>query len=214
MQMRGEPQRHGERKVPLLKDERLRTDGGENDEQKSDTEEETTGEEESTAEGGGGEEASSEEEESNEEAKDGDEEESAEDEESTEGEEAEEAEEGEEGEGDEGTTVLYLDLEGLFLNLLGLEVDLNEIELDISAVPRPGALLGNLLSGVAGLVDKNPLDSLRGALPDFNFPSISDFLPDESDISEMGYRVVNEFLDMLLDTLGEDESTDEEVSES
>ncbi|WP_227353080.1 hypothetical protein [Haladaptatus salinisoli] len=209
--MRGEPQRHGERKVPLLKDERLRTDGGENDEQESDTEEETNGEEESTAEGGGGEEASSEEEESNEEAEGSDEEESAEDEESAEG---EEAEEGEEGEDDEGTTVLYLDLEGLFLNLLGLEVDLNEIELDISAVPRPGALLGNLLSGVAGLVDKNPLDSLRGVLPDFDLPSISDFMPDESDISEMGYRVVNEFLDMLLDTLGEDESTDEEVSES
>lgn len=52
------------------------------------------------------------------------------------------------------TNVLYLDLEGLFLNLLGLEVDLDEVELEVEAVTGQGNLLGNLLSAVAGLLDK------------------------------------------------------------
>ncbi|MCH7660792.1 MAG: carboxypeptidase regulatory-like domain-containing protein, partial [Euryarchaeota archaeon] len=58
-----------------------------------------------------------------------------------------------------GSTVLYLDLEGLFLDLLGLEVDLHEVVLDIRAITGEGNLLGNLLSAVAGL-----LDSLSGVL--------------------------------------------------
>ncbi|MUV57787.1 hypothetical protein [Halogeometricum sp. CBA1124] len=65
---------------------------------------------------------------------------------------AEAEDESEDYEEDEGTTVLFLDLEGLFLDLLGLEVDLDEVVLDVSAVSGPGNLLGNLLDAVSGLL--------------------------------------------------------------
>ncbi|WP_049969239.1 hypothetical protein [Haladaptatus cibarius] len=126
---------------------------------------------------------------------------------------------------EERTTVLYLDLEGLFLNLLGLEIDLNEVELDISAMSRPGGLLGNLLSGVAGLLDKGPLSRLSDAvsgfelpsMPEFELPSVSDVLPGNGEnggLSNVIYGMINELLDMLLEALGEDESADEEASNS
>ncbi|MGH3507895.1 MAG: hypothetical protein ACRDO2_11895 [Nocardioidaceae bacterium] len=49
--------------------------------------------------------------------------------------------------------ILDLVLGPLDLNLLGLKVHLNRIVLHIEADPGPGALLGNLLCAVAGLLD-------------------------------------------------------------
>jgi len=49
--------------------------------------------------------------------------------------------------------VLNLVLGPLNLNLLGLVVTLNQVNLNIIAVPGAGALLGNLLCAVAGLLD-------------------------------------------------------------
>ena len=51
--------------------------------------------------------------------------------------------------------ILHLDLGPLSLDLLGLQVDLSRIVLDITAQAGAGNLLGNLLCGVAGLLD-NP----------------------------------------------------------
>jgi hypothetical protein len=50
--------------------------------------------------------------------------------------------------------ILHLELGPLDLNLLGLVVHLNQIVLDIDAQSGPGNLLGNLLCGVAGLLDQ------------------------------------------------------------
>jgi len=55
-------------------------------------------------------------------------------------------------------SVLTLVLGPLHLDLLGLVVDLNQVNLLINAVPGAGALLGNLLCGVLGLL--NPLGAL------------------------------------------------------
>lgn len=49
--------------------------------------------------------------------------------------------------------ILFLDLAPLHLDLLGLELDLAEVVLDLDAVSGPGALLGNLLCAVTGLLD-------------------------------------------------------------
>jgi hypothetical protein len=51
--------------------------------------------------------------------------------------------------------ILHLDLGPLSLNLLGLQVNLSEIVLNITAQSGPGNLLGNLLCGVANLLN-NP----------------------------------------------------------
>ena len=51
--------------------------------------------------------------------------------------------------------ILHLDIGPISLNLLGLQVNLSEIVLDITAQSGAGNLLGNLLCGVAGLLD-NP----------------------------------------------------------
>jgi len=51
--------------------------------------------------------------------------------------------------------ILHLDLGPLNLNLLGLQVSLNQIVLDITAQSGAGNLLGNLLCGVANLLN-NP----------------------------------------------------------
>ena len=65
--------------------------------------------------------------------------------------------------------ILFLDLGPIFLNLLGLEVDLSQITLNIDAVPGPGNLLGNLLCGVARLLDRGgPLSALQGLLNRIN----------------------------------------------
>jgi hypothetical protein len=49
--------------------------------------------------------------------------------------------------------ILHLDLGPLHLDLLGLQVDLSRIVLDITAQSGAGKLLGNLLCGIAGLLD-------------------------------------------------------------
>jgi hypothetical protein len=49
--------------------------------------------------------------------------------------------------------ILHLDLGPLNLTLLGLQVSLNQIVLDITAQSGPGNLLGNLLCGVANLLN-------------------------------------------------------------
>ena len=49
--------------------------------------------------------------------------------------------------------VLHLELGPLDLNLLGLMVHLDRVVLDITAQSGPGNLLGNLLCGLAGLLD-------------------------------------------------------------
>lgn len=49
--------------------------------------------------------------------------------------------------------ILHLNLAPLHLDLLGLVVDLNRVVLDIVATPGAGALLGNLLCTVTGLLD-------------------------------------------------------------
>jgi hypothetical protein len=53
----------------------------------------------------------------------------------------------------EGCDILNLVLGPLDLNLLGLAIVLQQVQLDIVAVPGAGALLGNLLCAVAGLLD-------------------------------------------------------------
>jgi hypothetical protein len=50
-------------------------------------------------------------------------------------------------------SILHLDLGPLSLNLLGLQVNLSEIVLDITGQTGAGNLLGNLLCGIAGLLD-------------------------------------------------------------
>jgi hypothetical protein len=56
--------------------------------------------------------------------------------------------------------VINLVLGPLDLNVLGLQVHLNEVVLNIVAQSGAGQLLGNLLCGVAGLLDPGPLSGL------------------------------------------------------
>lgn len=51
--------------------------------------------------------------------------------------------------------ILHLELGPLDLNLLGLMVHLDRVVLDITAQSGPGNLLGNLLCGVANLLNSN-----------------------------------------------------------
>ena len=53
--------------------------------------------------------------------------------------------------------ILRLTLGPLDLNLLGLRVQLNQVKLDITAVPGDGALLGNLLCALTGILNQNGL---------------------------------------------------------
>jgi hypothetical protein len=50
-------------------------------------------------------------------------------------------------------SILHLDIQPISLNLLGLQVTTSEIVLDITAQQGPGNLLGNLLCGVANLLN-------------------------------------------------------------
>jgi hypothetical protein len=52
--------------------------------------------------------------------------------------------------------ILDLTLGPLDLNLLGLRVQLNQVHLTITAISGPGNLLGNLLCGVANLLNNPP----------------------------------------------------------
>jgi hypothetical protein len=65
--------------------------------------------------------------------------------------------------------ILHLDLGPLSIDLLGLQIDLSRIVLDITAQAGAGNLLGNLLCGVAGLLDQpsslaNLLNQILAAL--------------------------------------------------
>ena len=51
--------------------------------------------------------------------------------------------------------ILHLTLGPLDLNLLGLMVHLNQVVLDVTAQSGPGNLLGNLLCGIANLLNSN-----------------------------------------------------------
>lgn len=55
--------------------------------------------------------------------------------------------------GDTSCQILHLDLGPLSLDLLGLQVNLSRIVLDITAQAGAGNLLGNLLCGVANLLN-------------------------------------------------------------
>jgi hypothetical protein len=60
--------------------------------------------------------------------------------------------------------ILDLTLGPLHLDLLGLVVDLNQVNLHITAQSGPGNLLGNLLCGVAHLLDSNGTPGLTNLL--------------------------------------------------
>jgi len=60
--------------------------------------------------------------------------------------------------------ILDLTLGPLHLDLLGLVVDLNQVNLHITAQSGPGNLLGNLLCGVAHLLDSNGTAGLTNLL--------------------------------------------------
>jgi hypothetical protein len=61
--------------------------------------------------------------------------------------------------------ILHLELGPLDLDLLGLQVHLDQVVLDITAQSGPGNLLGNLLCGIAGLLDGNaPLNQVVALL--------------------------------------------------
>jgi len=63
------------------------------------------------------------------------------------------------------TDILHLKLGPIHLDLLGLKVDTSEICLDIDAVSGPGNLLGNLLTGIANLLNGgSPLGTILGGL--------------------------------------------------
>jgi len=62
--------------------------------------------------------------------------------------------------------ILTLALGPLDLDLLGLRVALDEVNLLIEAIPGAGNLLGNLLCGVAGLLDGGLGSGLGGLLAD------------------------------------------------
>lgn len=122
--------------------------------------------------------------------------------------------EGDETGNDDGTRVIYLDVEGLFLDILGLEVDLNEVVLDVSAVPGSGNLLGNLLSAVAGLFDDGLSDMLSGLLPDDILSTIlPDDVLDDMSVSDSVFGCINYILDVLLDAVEDGESGDKSPSD-
>ena len=68
--------------------------------------------------------------------------------------------------GQSGTCqILTLDIGAIHLDLLGLVVDLSPIHLNITAQSGSGNLLGNLLCGVANLLNNNgPLGQIAGLL--------------------------------------------------
>ena len=60
--------------------------------------------------------------------------------------------------------ILHLELGPLDLNVLGLLVHLDRVVLDITAQSGAGNLLGNLLCGIAGLLDSGGLLSQLSTL--------------------------------------------------
>jgi hypothetical protein len=69
--------------------------------------------------------------------------------------------------------ILDLTLGPIHLDLLGLKVDTSKICLDIAAQPGSGNLLGNLLSGVANLLNQGtPLGTILGGLGQTNLNTL------------------------------------------
>jgi len=69
--------------------------------------------------------------------------------------------------------ILNLHLGEIHLDLLGLTVDTSEICLDITANPGSGNLLGNLLCGVANLLNQgSPLGTILGGLSSTDLSSL------------------------------------------
>jgi hypothetical protein len=64
--------------------------------------------------------------------------------------------------------LLNLTLGPLHLNLLGLVVNLNRVHLTLTALPGPGALLGNLLCAVANLLNGSNPTALTAVLDSVN----------------------------------------------
>ena len=62
--------------------------------------------------------------------------------------------------------ILFLELGPIDLDLLGLQLDLSQIVLDLDAIPGPGALLGNLLCALTGLLDGGLLGDILGEVLD------------------------------------------------
>jgi hypothetical protein len=60
--------------------------------------------------------------------------------------------------------ILTLDIGAIHLNLLGLVVDLSPIHLTVTGQTGSGNLLGNLLCGIAGLLDNTNLAGLTQQL--------------------------------------------------
>jgi hypothetical protein len=60
--------------------------------------------------------------------------------------------------------ILDLDIGAIHLDLLGLVVNLAPVHLNIDAVPGAGALLGNLLCALVGLLDTAPSAGLADVL--------------------------------------------------
>lgn len=121
-----------------------------------------------------------------------------------------------------GTSVLFLDLDRVFLDVLGLEVDLHEVELQIDAMQGDGNLVGNLLSGIAGLLDSGPggllsglvdsvVDGLLGDIDRDSIPGseladtvsgITDDLPLDDLVSQVLTDVVSQLLEGTSDAAG------------
>jgi len=73
-------------------------------------------------------------------------------------------------------SILTLSLGPLDLDLLGLQVHLDQVNLDITAVPGAGNLLGNLLCGIAGLLDGGLLGGGLGGILNNLLGAIVNFL--------------------------------------
>lgn len=73
-----------------------------------------------------------------------------------------------------GCSIVNLDLGPIDLDVLGLVVNLSAISLDVTAVPGAGNLLGNLLCGIAGLLDGLGLLNLLATL--FTIDFLNDLL--------------------------------------
>jgi hypothetical protein len=94
-----------------------------------------------------------------------------------------------------GCDILNLDLGPLDLNLLGLQIDLAPVVLDIVAQPGAGALLGNLLCAVAGLLDGG-LGGGLGGLLDGVVDALNGLLDGLLDLQAIG-NLVDEILGVL-----------------
>ena len=75
--------------------------------------------------------------------------------------------------------ILHLRIDPIHLDLLGLKVDTSPICLDIAAQPGPGNLLGNLLAGVANLLNSgSPLGTILGGLTSTQLTNLTTGLTD------------------------------------